>query len=211
MANVPGTGRVVLGGHLGTNEEFSTGFWVTAEAIDDQGSVDNLNANLAQVFEAHHSNICSIIPSNCGYDRQSLYWYLDEGPDASHISVHNFTGIVGTAGSTAGWNGLSAVVTLETDRAGRSGRGRMYLPALAKSCSGGLFVTDDLGTVLNDVQAIFQGINGIDDNAPHVVVFSNALSATNAVTSVHVDNKPDRQWRREKSIKPTIVNTLPVA
>ena len=211
MAIPANTARVVLHGHLGGGEIFETGFWLTTDSGMTGGNYDDLVSAIAASFVAHNSNFRGAIPADCGYDRVILYAYPTGGPDAD--SVHEFAldTQVGTASSANGWAGLSAVLTLLTGFAGRSKRGRMYIPCVALSVQDGLFVSDNESGIISDAVAWFNGINGIEESGPRVVVMSDVLSTTSNVESLRLTDKPGGQRRREGDIVPAHVHTEALA
>lgn len=131
---------------------------------------------------------------------------------SSAVSVSNGTitgmGGVGTIGSQAPAS-TAVVATLLTNLMNRSGRGRMYFPATAAiaGANGYLLTTascTDLAAGLGD---FIDDLNVLDNNDSigqlTAVVRSLHATAANPITSVRVDNRPDRQEHREKNLVPS--------
>lgn len=98
---------------------------------------------------------------------------------------------------------VSWVVSLRTDEAGRSARGRCYFPATGITCNGaGLIVgpapqtfADSFGNLLADVAA------GHPDATAQIQVYSRTLDRMLPVSRVLVDSTPDTQRRRGNKLR----------
>lgn len=95
-------------------------------------------------------------------------------------------------------------VSLLTGAPGRSARGRMYLPPVAKNVIGtnGQLGTSDAKLFADWAAAFFGQINNIATDA-NVVVWSRKNASTRNVTRVQVGNQIDMQRRRQNSAPET--------
>lgn len=94
---------------------------------------------------------------------------------------------------------VACAVTLQTDKRGPSGRGRIYLPPFITSSmvAGGLF---EAATTLKCAQAIGAFLEDVATASGHVpLVVSRRRIQLNEVTSLNVGRVPDSQRRRRRS------------
>lgn len=94
---------------------------------------------------------------------------------------------------------VACAVTLQTDKRGPSGRGRVYLPPFssAQMVAGGLFTSAGSalgGTVIGDY---FDAVVAATPYVP--IVVSRRRIVLNEVTSINVGRVPDSQRRRRRS------------
>jgi hypothetical protein len=137
---------------------------------------------------------------------------VDFYQSSSAVSVSNGTvtgmGGVGTVGSQAPAS-TAVVATLLTSLMNRSGRGRMYFPATAAiaGANGYLLTTASCSDLAGALADFIDDVNGSEFNDAvgvlTAVVRSLHNSAVNPITSVRVDNRPDRQEHREKNLVPS--------
>lgn len=185
--------------------------WIRTDLPQGDSRWGDLASAIAASWDDHHDEICALIHSDAGYDNLILYDYAAGGPDAGSVQFVALTTGQGTGTEAPGSNALCAVYTLQTALAGRSHRGRMYLPANALGVVDGTFDTTAAEVATNNLVAWFNGINGIAEDTPRVVVMSEKLSALTDVISVKCTNKPGTQRRREKSTLATHRTTVPLA
>lgn len=108
-------------------------------------------------------------------------------------------------GSGSGAQSQACCVSLLTNHAGRSGRGRIYLPATA-----GLhgidpnhaFSTSEVDNLADAFEAFVTGMQTVVNitPAPFLSVRSLALGQALPVAHIRVDNRPDRQEHRERHL-----------
>lgn len=125
--------------------------------------------------------------------------------------------VAGT-GATNQPNYVARVVSLLTDRPGRSYRGRLYLPwtGQALTAASGLWtsmpdIPTNLATLLSSstgMQSPGYGWGG--SSVADFVVLSRAQTAATPVTSLRMDNKPDTQHGRENRLVASVFNTAAV-
>jgi hypothetical protein len=127
----------------------------------------------------------------------------------------NEAAAVAGSGATVQPSYVARVVTLLTNRSGRSYRGRMYLPYNSGviTSATGLFTSDatTLGAVKTFMLACTANILTLAGAATAgPVVYSITAGAHDPVTSLRMDNKPDTQRGREKGMQPSIFDTVSI-
>lgn len=106
------------------------------------------------------------------------------------------TGLVSTASLPFE---VATCVTLQTDYAGPSGRGRMYLPPFAATImtGDGLFVSESVVTAGRWIGDLFDGIRAVTTLEP--IVVSRRQRQLRLVERIYVGHVPDAQRRRRRS------------
>ena len=140
--------------------------------------------------------------------------FIRNGVTALTGSVFEATPIPGTSGTNMPVY-IARVVTLRTARAGRSYRGRMYLPynGVAFSAGGVLWASDatTLASVKTFITTTTSNVLGdLAGTTAGPVIYSPTAGAHEPVTSLTMDNKADTQRGREKSITPTVTDTVAI-
>lgn len=203
---------VAIGGRLGDNEEWQTGFRLISDDKDDlNAQVQRAGENLDDI-EAHvltwwtscktslsaaaHWDFLKVnaIDAAGHYGSQvtnAIYYALDE---AGHVG----TGIVSPF-----QNALALSLRTQYTR-GRASHGRMYLPIENVSISGstGQITTGEDLALATATATLFSNINdnpGIDWANTRVAIVSE-FGNVNAVTSVRAGKVVDTQRRRRASL-----------
>lgn len=98
---------------------------------------------------------------------------------------------------------VSWVISLRTDEAGRSARGRCYFPATGINCAdSGLINSPDPETFADSFGSLLADVaNGHTDPTAQVQVYSRTLDRMLPVTRVLVDSTPDTQRRRGNKLR----------
>jgi hypothetical protein len=201
MAIPAGVYHVVFGGPLVGGEQWESGFWVEGALPPDEGAAnalaelwygqmtdDDTSGGLVVFGTAFWSVDISV--TYC-----KIYAYPTGGPSATIIGEHDPTPYAGTVARSVP-NQCSLVISLRTGLAGRSHRGRMYLPI--GTLDGGTLgqVPESTASNCGDIwAACFTDWNASGDNGT-VVVMSSAKTSAAPITSVVVDTKVDIQRRR---------------
>lgn len=194
-----GYSRNTISGHLRNGEEFAWSFWCD-EAPSDQGATQTQADFIATDFNnlaTTSGNPMGFIDSDSGYDKLTVYSYLDTSGKATHVAEADL-GHVGTSSSGSLPNQCSLVCSLRTATAGRRGRGRVYLPCNDTVMSSGQVASGNVGQLATWMAAFLTSVNG-DLGDQHVVVLSQVSGTAHPITSVVVDSKIDIQRRRAKS------------
>lgn len=201
MAIPAHTMRLALSGHLYGSEIFQTNLWFTTIVPGDPVPVNNTEAAAAldelttgTQWTALLTALTGMLRAACGYDRADLYCYDAGGTAATAQASKSLTG-PGT--STLGTlpNQVARVVTLNTNQAGRSRRGRLYLPAtgLAMDATTGLFSANPSSVL--DALSDYIGQQRIS-NSWSAIVVSQKTTSYAYITSLKTDQRPDIQRRR---------------
>lgn len=144
------------------------------------------------------------------------------------VTVTQYEGVPSTALAGSGSKAVSlpdqcaVVVTLLTNRAGRTGKGRIYLPFIAPSALsivGGVLITGVVTTLMTNLKILFDGINTdlttnfgsslkIAVQSPKSAALDSGYTGS-IVTAFKVGNVVDTQRRRRGSI-PEVYQQLSV-
>ena len=141
-------------------------------------------------------------------NRVALYSYPGGGPSAAAVAIHDIAPVAGAVvGSLP--NQVSRVVTLITGQAGRSHRGRIYVPAQGETMSGNTgHYARDASTLLSALKDWIIGnksstylSDGVSGGLLSVVSTSKKndpeyAGAKTPVVTLRTDNIPDIQRRR---------------
>lgn len=196
-----GSVRVVIHGTAPGNEIWETGFWMTGTGVDNQDDANSLAEIIwAELSATDNSGAMTITMAQMASQLQTwtsvrVYAYPAGGTIAQFIGEHVLASPMSGSRTLHLPNQCSQVLTLLTGAAGRSARGRMYLPNQGLSLGGD--GQADVGTVTavaNGWATAFTDINASDTGK--IVVVSQKLVAARQVTSVRMDTKVDIQRRR---------------
>jgi hypothetical protein len=205
-----GTVRVALQGHLSTTERFETGFWLAPITVADNAAAQDLSDTIEEAIigdSTHLDPIAAILGTTSGYDLLKVYCY-NGGATAHAIGETPF--VKNGTGGTPGPFQACMVASMRTGLAGRSHRGRAYLPANGQGYgTTGFFGSTTYDDVAEGFAGILQTVN--DAVTPgRVVVVSQTLTTYADVTSVIVDNRPDIQRRRANKLATSTRAEYPV-
>lgn len=122
---------------------------------------------------------------------------LQPGPPALPREIAS--NVVGTSAEVAGAPQESIVLSLRTETAGRSYRGRMYLPPIPDSAvdAAGLIDSGWQQTIANSAEGMRDSMDGVDGGLGELAVYSRVLDVATRVTSIRVGNRIDIQRRRK--------------
>ena len=117
-------------------------------------------------------------------------------PTQWHLMGGGLTGLVSTASLPFE---VACCVTLQTDTAGPSGRGRMYLPPFAadKMAGDGLFIAETVATAGAWIGNILDGVRAATTYEP--IVVSKRQRQLRLIERIYVGAVPDSQRRRRRS------------
>jgi len=200
MAIPANVARIALVGTQAGEDVFETGFWVAglpiaSAAEANEAAADVKAAIVASTFPAAFENLVNITTV---IDQVRVYAYPAGGPTATWIGAAAY-GLAGTKPVVLPLQ-VACCMTLNTGMAGRSKRGRMYLPANAVGVSDVSHLT---ATPVNAARVgladAMSRINDIGDFVQCVVV-SQTLSSFAPIVSVSSDLKPDIQRRRANAV-----------
>ena len=208
--------RMVAGGRAGTADSWSVGLTAAAPDVPEPSQL-NAFADAAwpawnQWWNGGSPSVNSIAPSDFFLDSLRVYFYPSGAASATVVGEHiPASGINGGADHTQP-NEECLVVTLTSGRAGRHGRGRMYVPA-----GGGALVqhqrtSDDCEAVATATKNLIEALNGVDVSgwSQGLVVIGSAALPIYPCTGVKVDSIPDVQRRRQFKMVPVAVVSHPI-
>lgn len=189
-----GVVKYVLSGNLPGGEVFQTAWW---EKWDGSQVI---NDSLATTIAASgpFTTLTGVLKTgiNTSSNYTALDIYLYTGSQAATSHGHAGFLVTGT-GTTPHPNQISLVVTLRTATPGRSGRGRMYLPAngIGMTTTNGQMNSSTVDSIVDALGVWFGVRNSI---VPSVAVVSQTSTAYHLVTSVDADYVGDVQRRRAR-------------
>lgn len=204
-----------MGGLINGVQTWSIGLWSnvgTPTATPTQTDLDSALTAVLSLFSTFWTTLKSRNSAGISYTNLSAYWYPGGSSTAVLVSKTSFTAVVGT-GSGPHPAYTSCCATLLTDAAGRSRRGRAYLPATAMAVNTShQFASTDVDALANALAALTSGLNLVSiggpwGNAP-VWVRSEKLGVAHTVQRIRIDNNPDTQRRREDKIVPSYFKTV---
>lgn len=200
--------HVVLGGALPGGEQWESGFWVSDAGVSTPAAANALCELVysSLVSTDEDQNALSYLAeqflnagSTVAYCRCLVY--TTEGTHAQFAGEYTPPSALGGSASGSMPNQVACVVTLRSDAAGRSYRGRMYMPATGAAVGTGQFSNPIVDAFCTKWAGFFSDWDSSGDNGKIVVVSSTKTSAVE-VTRVTVDTRPDIQRRRAKSQLP---------
>lgn len=199
-----GTCKVILYGTFGSGDIWETGF----SMIDTGVTSASLASALANIIagtlgSSDASGAARIMMQNLVDDFSKwlgvrVYAYVTGGTKADFIGEYVLPQPVVGGKTVTKPNQCALVLTLRTDLAGRSHRGRMYLPATGAEIdtADGQVLQTELNTVLAGWVTGFSDIN--ESSTGEIVVTSVALDANTPITSLTLDSKMDIRRSRAK-------------
>lgn len=203
---VANTARLSIEGSLPRGERFAWSLWLLGVGGGTVPSTNTAAATFLQNIMALSKwqpliTAClAYAGGGTNYETARVYCYPNGGKIAAASAARPISN-GGGAGSTGFLpNQVSRVVTLNTDKLGRSYRGRVYIPATATTAlSSGLFSTD--GTPLIQAFADLAAQLQLGSVLPgsgtvEIVVASSRVGAATFVNAFSTDNRPDVQRRR---------------
>lgn len=198
--------RLTLQGHGTGADIWSNSYWWgvapgSSVPANNAQAATTLAAIIANAkFTAFKTFLLGIMPAVCTTDSATLYCYPAGGPTAAAIAEQGIAG-VGTNGVGPMPPQTCMVASLRTGQAGRSFRGRVYLPKQSSVLSGGhQFPNSETSAAATAVAAFLSNWEADailpDGTGMFAVVVSSKRGVASAITSVVVDSKPDVQRRR---------------
>ena len=197
-----GYSRNVISGKLPGGEIWQSSFWCD-EAPSDQAATQSQADAFASDISSALTTAGTPIDHMCAgstIDTLTTYSYLDATGHATHVAVSNITGGAAALTQTLP-DQCCLVVTLLTGVAGRRHRGRLYIPYLADTLSGGQVSSSKITDIAAWWSSLITALNG-DLGGQHVVVLSQAGGSSVSVNAVQVDSKIDIQRRRADKVQP---------
>lgn len=195
--------KAVLGGAMAT-DTWSCGIWMDGSAIGGSPTAPQMNTFSNTVFSLFDTTVWSAssnpYKARCatGTTLASVKTYF-YASGALFQQGQSSNTVVAATGSTPHPAYVACCVTIATAYAGRSNRGRMYLPATAFAVDP---TTLQFGTGVSDVAtkiaAFLTALNGtaLNGGAPVVSIVSSTHGLVQRVSNVRCDSIPDTQHGR---------------
>lgn len=202
----------------GTNnfgDQFHMGFGVDSGAVGES-SAQVVADKIADVFIDKWTTSYGGItlqgqyPPGAKFEKAVVYERpRTAGGPSTELAEADLGPLTGTSGSATLPPEIAVCVSLLTNTAGRSGRGRMYLPApvVATSDNKGLLSTGQQDMIKQWAAAFFGGINTQAGTDLNCVVWSRKTGQTHSITRVSVGNQFDVQRRRQNSLPETYLTS----
>jgi len=196
--------RISLEGHLAAGEIFATTFWCGGAGSSDAQTVANLIVTALGTngtgVTTMLARIKDLLGTADGWDRVRVYKYASGSNLATSSAIASISNGTGTGGR-AGPFQQALVVTLQTAGAGRSRRGRMYMPYAGGATTSGFAVSTTVDKACTAIGDLF----GYIKNNPVAglgvpVVWSATHDYSSPVTALRCDSKIDIQRRRAVKI-----------
>jgi hypothetical protein len=185
-------------GSLPVGDIFDFSFWTQSL---DGSSIDQVHLN---AFTAINSAVVATADAYTGgvhFTGVKTHTYDLANFHTSLAVRESALDVAGTSSGDSLPQEVCMVLSLRTDTPGKSGRGRMYLPAIKSSqlTPDGLYqsvVIDEILTAWHDAWVTMTG----SDQSTTPVVVSRLHHNAHAVTSMNIGNVPDVQRRRRNRL-----------
>lgn len=203
MAYASGVIKVTLKGTLANAETFAHGFQLfSADAVANVVRWDEIGGIVKGYLDtlAARTAYYALIPPETAYTGFDMQLY-DGGTTAIRSYSDVIVGGVGTSAGNPLPNQCCVVASIRTELAGRSNRGRSYLPAPSASTisSTTAQLNNATCTAIADWFGGLLAAIGADADGATPVVASRLTGAVTTVTAVTVDSVIDTQRSRRAS------------
>nr|CRY96787.1 hypothetical protein [uncultured prokaryote] len=211
MAIPAGVVRVVLHGNLPGGEIWETGFWMDNTGVTDASLADALANIIAGTLNANDESgalaqmALEFWSAGMNWTEVRVYGYPNGGPKAAFVGLFTNPTPVAGSGTNQFPNQVALVLTLNTGLAGRSYRGRMYIPIGKGALDGMAELTPQLlSDFVTTWRTFFSDVN-VSDTGRFVVVSAERGIAT-PLSAVKADSRLDIQRRRanQQAIRQTV-------
>lgn len=208
-----GYSRSTFYGHLEGGDIFNMSLWANEAPLDNAATQTQANA-FRDAFNAKNSNVFSpthYIRSGSGYDGVRVYSYTDTTGKAAHIGDASIAK-PGTAGSTGLLpQQVALCVSLLTAQAGRSAKGRIYMPLMVLALGfGGQADSPTVDGVAAWWATFITALNTAIGGPAKIGVLSQKHGTFQPITAVAVDTRLDIQRRRANRENVTYRNVTAV-
>lgn len=201
--------RYAMSGPMPNGEEFVTSLWTQGQSVASQNDANLVASTMATTLDDHAATFTSIFAAGTQFSKVTAYCYPDGGPTAKYIGEGTPTANFAGSGHANMPLQAAIVVTLLTGLAGRSFRGRLYLPCTMQDLDTNHQMEEAVAATLASNWASI--LHDVDfNNAGHPVVVSTKLGTATGISSVRVDTRLDVQRRRANKQAPEHTSTQPV-
>lgn len=199
--------RLVLGGPTAFGDTWSVGLAVRTTSAMSQGTLEAWLAGIADDVKASYytagSNCwgaAAAVETRLAY--MAAYHYDGSTPTAQFTARYEWSSPIQGSGSSAGPGYVAMCCSLLTGSAGRSNRGRIYVPAEAAGYASGQFGASVVDTVGAGVRDLIDHINGSTIGGEAATVIIAGKNGPIDVSRVRVDSIPDTQRPRFDNVNP---------
>lgn len=191
--------NIVFSGSMPGGERFAWGLWADCDIPLTQADANTTAAAVQAAFASNNTNLLSLASTNTAYNLVTLTWF-----NASGLAIKKATqtlgGVVGT-GTVVHQTQSALVVTLITDIAAASYRGRIYLPADGAVLTLGQRTAAQTTATATSIAALLTAINtALPGAGAQLGVYSSKLVNVQPIIAVRVDSRMDVQRRRADKI-----------
>lgn len=200
--------RIVVGGKMGA-DTWSIGSWRLYSGMTGTPTPAQMNANAAAWLGTFNSLVWSPasgglkLINQLGVDLSTCTTYMYRAGQLAAQGTASQTAVAGSAGSSHPGYVACAVTTL-TNAAGRSKRGRIFIPVQSGTIdANSLQFSGGISTVVTNLASWMA--TGTDTTLPgsptgSPIVLSRTTSSTAQITSLRADSIPDTQHGRTNKL-----------
>lgn len=201
MAIPAGVVRVVLHGNLPGGEIWETGFWMDQTGVTNASLADALAEIIAGTLNANDESgalaqmALEFWSQGMNWTEVRVYGYPTGGPRAAFVGQFTLAAPVAGSGTNQFPNQVALVLTLNSGQAGRSFRGRMYIP-MGKGALDNMAELSPqlLSDFVTTWRTFFSDVN-VSATGRFVIVSATRSVAT-PLSAVKADSRLDIQRRR---------------
>lgn len=200
-----GTIRVVLGGQVSPQDVWSISLWFTIGELAGTPTQAQANTIATAMLSSFHTNfwaaagVTSSISPLTSLSSCTAYFYDGTSSAAGTQGTAVQTVQPGSGSTSPAYVALAA--SLITGRAGRSGKGRVFLPMTGLSISATTMQVTSVVAIANAFKAALAGMVasftvGGGSVTTVACVYSRKLNQLNSIDAISVDSLPDTQHGR---------------
>lgn len=205
-----GTLRCSLRGTLPQGEQFNTSFWLAESPVDTAAETEGVAAAIAAAWNTSGGTaVAGTFSTGTVVNEVRVYAYPTGGPVATFISARPVTTGVGAGTTNLLPLQTCLVVSLLSAFAGRTKRGRMYIPLTSAALVNHQTNSTIPNQIAGGIKGFFDLINAQAGSLGRVsIVSQKAAGSSVPVTSLKIDSRCDIQRRHANRQVPT--TTFPI-
>lgn len=208
--------QLTVRGNITGGESWSFGHYQELTGLIDLPSPTDLQT-VCDACEGHAATLWTALKAfnHAGVSYTGLNMrFIRNGATVFSNQTNEATAIPGTGGQTIPVF-TARVVTVQTARAGRSYRGRIYLPYTGQVPVSGTPLWTSNSALVTAVKTYMLGCTAEILTLPDAVtagpvVYSATVGGHEPVIGLRMDNKPDTQRGRERSISATLFDQVAI-
>lgn len=188
---------------------WNTGLWMTADTFpaDPQTGVTTVATGAAAAFsQLWTDELGAFNTADTTFAAASCRLYAAGAKASSAYAIQPAAAVLTGTGTDSAPASQACVVTLQSPLAGRSGRGRMYMPATAATGAGAdehAFPLSKVNGLIPALVTFFIATEALTLDNSHAlapVVRSLKMGTVHPFKQFRVDTRPDRQEHRERGL-----------